>query len=200
MNDESVKKMLNEELKNIHPTKHHDLFPILLNATMDSFKIKDRVYHEECMGELKKLQDFYTDRIERVFKEVLDPDTTTTLNEKISILQILIHEIDQMKRIARRHMRVYATSEQWLQYPIPATVQTVFFFYEKEKCLAGILENFLDQQKEQFEVQVHHIRKRIHEIYLQNKANVRQHNEQRIVEPQHIKNFKEKNKWTEMLN
>ena len=165
--------MLSKDLINIPPQKHLDLLPKLLKSTMKSFRTQDRDFHTQCIAELEKIQQFHAHRIEQTFVAVMDPESNSNLDVKITTLQILIHEIRQFVKLAQDPMRLKISKTKYLQYPIPATVKSLFFWLEKEKILIDLLDFNLVQQKDLYFEQVHHIRSQIQNVYQTNKAKIR---------------------------
>lgn len=160
-------------LTNIPSHKYLDLLPELLDLTIKSHREQNRTLHLECIDEIQRIEAFYTNRIEKTFTEVLDSHSHDSIDVKISILQILIHEITQFKKAIQEKILLIMKKNKAIQYPIPATVNTLFYFLEKEKCLVELLEYFIDQQTERYTEQVDHIRNQIQGLYQLNKAKIR---------------------------
>lgn len=168
-----VALMFPADLSEISSERFQQLLPKLLNFTMKSFRTKNREDYRRSIRELDRIKDYFSTRIEKAFEEYIDPESKTSGEVKISAIQILEYEtrlfIDQI----RLFMRIKRKGKKFLQYPIPATINFLFYFLEKKKILEEILEFYLQQQEIDFVEQVRFIRARINDVYQTNQARLR---------------------------
>ncbi|MCF2139591.1 MAG: hypothetical protein K9W44_06015 [Candidatus Lokiarchaeota archaeon] len=165
--------MFPRELEKISSEKFVQLLPKLLSLTMSSFRKKDRKNLDKCIIEIERIQNFFTQRTEKAFQEYIDPDSNTTLEVKMSVIQILLYEINQIIHEIKEFMQVKISGNKFLQYPIPVTINFLFYFLEKDKILKEILKFYHKQQEEEFNEQINHIHSSVQDVYQLNETKIR---------------------------